>query len=103
MVILIKKRVMPFGLILFVLLFWVFSPEKALASDDLAKTPSITADHRKFEVLKKDFTSGPEVTKACLTCHTEAAKQVHADIHWTWKWGGDGQPEGGKRVVVNNF
>ena len=37
---------------------------------------SSTADHSKFDALKKDFKSGPEVTKACLTCHTEAAKQV---------------------------
>ena len=44
----------------------------------------ITADHSKFDVLKKTFQSGPEVTKACLSCHTEAAKQFQQTIHWTW-------------------
>jgi len=31
-----------------------------------------TADHSKFTILQQDFKTGPEVTKACLTCHTEA-------------------------------
>jgi hypothetical protein len=44
----------------------------------------ITADHSKFEALKKAFTSGPEVTAACLSCHTEAGLQFHRTIHWTW-------------------
>ncbi len=43
-----------------------------------------TADHGKFDVLKQDFQSGPEVTAACLTCHTEAAKQIMKTSHWTW-------------------
>ncbi len=44
----------------------------------------ITADHAKHEILKQEFTSGPEVTKACLSCHSEAASQFHKTIHWTW-------------------
>ncbi len=44
----------------------------------------ITADHAKHEILQQTFTSGPEVTKACLSCHSEAAKQFHKTIHWTW-------------------
>jgi octaheme c-type cytochrome (tetrathionate reductase family) len=43
-----------------------------------------TADHRRFDALNKDFNSGPEVTRACLSCHTEAAKQVMQTSHWTW-------------------
>ncbi|HSO19311.1 MAG TPA: cytochrome C, partial [Desulfosarcina sp.] len=45
----------------------------------------ITTDHSRIEALKKDFRSGPEVTQACLSCHTEAAEQFHKTIHWTWK------------------
>lgn len=41
-----------------------------------------TADHSKFKELQKDFQSGPEVTKACLACHTEASKQVMHTQHW---------------------
>ena len=44
----------------------------------------ITADHSKHEALQQQFTSGPEVTKACLSCHSEAASQFHKTIHWTW-------------------
>jgi hypothetical protein len=44
----------------------------------------ITTDHSKHDILKKEFKSGPEVTKACLSCHTEAALQFHKTIHWTW-------------------
>ena len=47
------------------------------------KDPS-TADHSKFEQLKGPFPDGPSVTKACLECHTEAAKQLHKTSHWTW-------------------
>ena len=45
-----------------------------------------TADHGKFKELQKPFASGPEVTKACLSCHTEAAKQVQKTKHWTWEY-----------------
>ena len=44
----------------------------------------ITADHSKHEVLKKKFTSGPEITNACLSCHSEAEAQFHKTIHWKW-------------------
>ena len=50
------------------------------------KASNSTADHSKFKELQKDFKTGPEVTKACLTCHTEAAKQVHKTKHWTWEF-----------------
>lgn len=40
-----------------------------------------TADHSKFKELQREFTSGPEVTKACLGCHTEAALQIHRTKH----------------------
>lgn len=57
-----------------------------------------TADHRKFKALQQEFATGPDVTRACLTCHTEAARQVHGDIHWKWR-----SPDGiGKAVAVNN-
>ncbi|MGC9370940.1 MAG: tetrathionate reductase family octaheme c-type cytochrome [Paracoccaceae bacterium] len=63
-----------------------------------------TADHSKFEILQKEFTSGPEVTEACLSCHTEAADQVKHSIHWKWEF--DNPETGqtlGKRHVINAF
>ncbi|MGM0677343.1 tetrathionate reductase family octaheme c-type cytochrome [Ectothiorhodospira marina] len=63
-----------------------------------------TANHHEFEELSGPFESGPEVTQACLECHTEAALQVHRSIHWTWEYD---QPETGqklgKRFAMNNL
>lgn len=44
-----------------------------------------TTDHSKHAVLQETFISGPEVTQACLSCHSEAAEQFHDTIHWTWR------------------
>ncbi len=44
----------------------------------------ITADHYKHKALQQEFKSGPEVSQACLSCHSEAASQFHKTIHWTW-------------------
>jgi octaheme c-type cytochrome (tetrathionate reductase family) len=63
-----------------------------------------TADHSKFEELDIDFKSGPQVTKACLQCHTEAAKQIHKTKHWTWEYTNpDTGQKLGKKHVINNF
>jgi len=71
------------------------APPKALSS---------TADHSKFKELQQNFKSGPEVTKACLSCHTEAAKQVHKTKHWTWEWvNPENKQKLGKKNVINNF
>lgn len=63
-----------------------------------------TADHSKFEVLKKAFGSGPEVTQACLSCHTEASDQVMHTLHWQWDYI---QPVTGQTLgkanVLNSF
>ncbi|QEP42867.1 tetrathionate reductase family octaheme c-type cytochrome [Ectothiorhodospiraceae bacterium BW-2] len=67
----------------------------------LART---TADHSKFEELQRPFQTGPEVTAACLQCHTEAATQLHQTSHWTWAF--DNPVTGqalGKKNVINNF
>ncbi len=66
--------------------------------------PATTANHKEFEALKGPFASAPDVTKACLSCHNEAAKQVFKSIHWTWEFE---HPETGqllgKRHVINSF
>ncbi len=79
------------------------SPLPAAPATSPAGTGS-TADHSKFDILKREFTSGPEVTAACLTCHTEADDQVMHSIHFQWKF--DNETTGqqlGKSVVINSF
>lgn len=63
-----------------------------------------TADHTKFKELQRVFASGPEVTKACLGCHTEAAGQIHRTKHWKWEYLNpvSGQKLG-KKTILNNF
>ncbi|MDK9723870.1 MAG: tetrathionate reductase family octaheme c-type cytochrome [Sterolibacteriaceae bacterium MAG5] len=77
------------------------APGPAPAAKPASKS---TADHTKFKELQQAFKSGPEVTKACLACHTEAGKQITHTKHWTWEWM---NPENkqvlGKKHVVNNF
>lgn len=70
----------------------------------LERSSPSTADHSQFKSLQQPFKSGPEVTEACLGCHTEASKQLQETTHWTWEFP---HPETGqmlgKRHVVNSF
>ncbi len=43
-----------------------------------------TTDHSKHKVLRQNFKSGSEITRVCLSCHTEAEEQFKKTIHWTW-------------------
>ena len=82
--------------------FWLLSGYLAVGAA-MAATVG-TADHSKFEQLKKPFKSGPEVTKACLACHTEAANQVMHTSHWTWEYTNPANGQRlGKKTVLNNF
>lgn len=54
-----------------------------VSKGDWAK--KLTADHSKFEDLKQEFEYAPDVTAACLKCHTEAGKQIHKTFHWNWR------------------
>jgi octaheme c-type cytochrome (tetrathionate reductase family) len=65
-----------------------------------------TTDHSKHEALQNTFTSGAEVTKSCLSCHSEADSQFRKTIHWTWL---DTSSAGSEKMFgkaghsVNNF
>jgi octaheme c-type cytochrome (tetrathionate reductase family) len=66
-----------------------------------ARTPQ---DHSGFKQLQGPFTSPEQVTEACLSCHTEAGKQVMGSIHWTWKaWDPKTYRMVGKSQVYNTF
>lgn len=63
-----------------------------------------TTDHSQLKALQGPFKSGPEVTKACLTCHNTAGHQVMKSIHWQWE---TTSPTTGKKLgkkwAANNF
>ncbi|MCU0970488.1 MAG: tetrathionate reductase family octaheme c-type cytochrome [Gammaproteobacteria bacterium] len=76
------------------------------AVDPVAKSAkaSSTTDHSKLKELQGPFATGPEVTKACLACHTEAAKQLHKTTHWKWEFYNEATKQTlGKKTIVNNF
>lgn len=59
-------------------------PDTATVTSSTQNSES-TTDHSKLEALKGPFTSGPEVTKVCLSCHNKAGHQVMKSIHWQWE------------------
>ncbi len=72
--------------------------------EEVKKINGSTADHAKFDELDQHFNDGTEVTEACLSCHTEAAKQVHNTKHWTWEFvNPKTKQQLGKKNVINNF
>lgn len=87
-----------------VLLVATASATLLLATPLFAASDKSTADHSKFKELQQEFATGPDVTRACLGCHTEAGKQLHKTTHWTWAFenGLTGQTLG-KKNVLNNY
>lgn len=63
-----------------------------------------TANHARFDALLGPFASGEEVTRACLSCHGKAAKQIMATRHWTWDYiNPDTGQRLGKKTMLNGF
>ena len=82
------------------------APGRTMARQAVGKnTPWITTDHSGHEILKQPFSSGSEVTKACLSCHNEAGSQVMKTIHWTWRDPNSKDEEmiGKAGLTLNNF
>ncbi|WP_417258796.1 tetrathionate reductase family octaheme c-type cytochrome [Celeribacter sp.] len=70
----------------------------------MASWAGTTADHSKFKILQKPFASGPEVTEACITCHTEADDQAMHSIHFEWSFENEATGQTlGKSKVINAF
>ena len=81
------------------------SDQSMVRQEAKAKKTWSTTDHSKHKALQMEFKSGAEVTKACLSCHSEAASQFRKTIHWTWL---GSSAESGKRFgkagdSINNF
>ncbi|MDU8926280.1 tetrathionate reductase family octaheme c-type cytochrome [Alisedimentitalea sp. MJ-SS2] len=75
-----------------------------VTAQEVTQSKISTADHSKFAELEGPFATGPDVTKICLSCHTEAASQIHQTKHWNWDVVNPASGERlGKRNVINNF
>ncbi|WP_038037001.1 tetrathionate reductase family octaheme c-type cytochrome [Thermopetrobacter sp. TC1] len=75
--------------------------KQTIISQTILRNLSTTADHSKFKELQGPFESGPQVTKACLSCHNKAAEQLRHNVHWTWLYTNPqtGQKLGKERVI----
>jgi hypothetical protein len=91
---------------------WIFAATEDIAPGRIMAQQAvkekeiwITSDHAKHEILQEEFSSGPEVTEACLSCHNQAALQFHKTIHWTWMDPGTEKSAqlGKGGLSVNNF
>lgn len=74
------------------------------SSAQVQQKTSTTTDHRQLPALQGPFKTGPEVTKACLSCHNMAGHQVMKSVHWQWEVT---SPTTGKKLgkkwAANNF
>ena len=66
-------------------------------------------DHKDLFDGLGEFTSGQDVTAACLSCHEDAGEQVLHTAHWRWESepvevkGREGLFTTGKKKSINNF
>jgi len=66
-------------------------------------------DHKNLFDGYGELTTGPQVTKACLSCHADAGEQVLHTAHWKWESepveveGREGLFTTGKKKSINNF
>ena len=72
-------------IIVFALVLFLPKSGAAAADNPQAGLPEhpVHVDHK--DIVQGPFTTGQEVTQACLKCHPEAAKDIMATTHWTWE------------------
>jgi octaheme c-type cytochrome (tetrathionate reductase family) len=51
--------------------------------EDYLPTKPVHVDHH--DIVKGDFKTGQDVTRACLECHKDAANELMKTTHWTWE------------------
>jgi octaheme c-type cytochrome (tetrathionate reductase family) len=75
------------GIVLVILVpIFLFLPKGTGASKDpYAGVPAPVTHTDHTNIVTGTFTSGQQVTQACLECHPDAADQVMHTTHWTWE------------------
>ena len=75
-----------------------------LVQDEATPTPGPTVDHTSLAALAGPFDTPQQVTKTCLSCHTDTGDQIVHTTHWTWEFVNEktGQLLG-KKYVINNY
>jgi octaheme c-type cytochrome (tetrathionate reductase family) len=88
----------------------IFVPnEEDLRDDPWANVPKRSSHTPHTNLMTGPYESGPQVTEACLECHSEAAFEIMQTVHWTWESrpyqieGRDEPVTIGKKNSLNNF
>ena len=109
-----NKKVWIIGLVvtlaIIVLPILFFLPGEASPKDEpWASVPKRVPDTDHTDLIKGPFESGSDITRTCLECHEDAAKEVMQTVHWTWESepydvpGRDAPVTVGKKNSLNNF
>ena len=84
-----------------------FESGHSIKTNSLDKKAESIIDHSKFDALNKDFSSGTEVTAACLSCHNSRGQEFMKTQHWLWHkldtTPSAGIQDLGKINLMNNF
>jgi octaheme c-type cytochrome (tetrathionate reductase family) len=81
----------------------------ASGGDPWARVPAPPPHTAHADLIRDPLADGPAVTRECLRCHPDAAREVMATVHWTWLGEpavipGHAEPVRiGKRNLVNNY
>lgn len=72
------------GLLILVPIFYNL-PTHQVGEPASARLPerAVHVDHA--DIVKGDFKTGQDVTRACLVCHPDAAAELMKTTHWTWE------------------
>jgi octaheme c-type cytochrome (tetrathionate reductase family) len=97
------------AIIVIVPIILFITPPEPKVDDPWAHVPTPPPPTDHSALLQGPFTTGQEVTAACLKCHPDAAKEVGQTQHWTWlsqpaPVDGHDEPIAiGKKNLLNNF
>ncbi len=110
------KRVLPYALAVWIFCLILLPAPAVFAGSStppdrpwtqMKKRPSGTDHSSLFK--EESFADGPSVTRACLKCHPETARDFMTGSHWTWLGdeqvfpGRDRPMRVGKKNLINNF
>jgi len=86
-----------------------FLPDQSQDHDPWAYVPQPLPHTDHTELMEGPYETGSDVTRACLECHEDAARQMMQTTHWTWEsepvmLEGRAEPVTiGKKNSINNF
>lgn len=87
----------------------VLGEDDELPTDPWAGVPERIPPVDHTDLLRGPFTTGEEVTRACLECHEEAGQEMLESVHFTWESepvmlpGRNEAVTIGKKNQINNF